>query len=392
MKQFVWCVHRWALVSFLIFIFTVFNSRFAFAHSELVIAEPAPGQNLFRSPARVRLVFDEPISAQSDIIVFGDNFQMLNLGKVQHDPKIPSELVATLPHLSQGRYTVQWRVTSLDRDIVTGSYSFVVTGLLINAISSTEWRSSGFMVLFSLLSILAFSYWRKNIKQKPPQKPSSSRKLHLVLSQSLKIMKDPIYIKKPLQTITSISWRKVVCFFTSLTLLLSWALPLSAHGLGIAQFINVPFGTQLVSVWADPDPLRVGEVHVTVAISDPETLAPILGEEISVQLTYLEDSTVKIVSSALNSNASNKLFYEARFNVANEGEWEGEIFLNDSENQSDNLTFLLNVLSPEPVFTLWWFGRNALILLLFGWLVIIWKRAQKLNKRLSRVPKKRSHS
>ena len=205
-------------------------------------------------------------------------------------------------------------------------------------------------------------------------------------------MKDTINTEKTSQTIYSISWRKVVCFFACSTLLLSWALPLSAHGLGIAQFINVPFGTQLVSVWADPDPLRVGEVHVTVAISDPDTLAPILGEEISVQLTYLEDSTVKIVSSALNSNASNKLFYEARFNVTDEGEWEGEIFLNDSENLSENLTFMLIILPPEPIFTLWWFIRNALVVLLFYWLVIIWKRSQKSTKSLSRVQKKRSQS
>ena len=136
-------------------------------------------------------------------------------------------------------------------------------------------------------------------------------------------MKDTIFTGKPVQNNSFIAWRNLVCFFASLTLLLLWTLPLNAHGLGIAQFINVSFGTQLVSVWADPDPLRVGEVHVTVALSDPDTLSPILGEEISVQLTYLEDSTVKIVSSALNSNASNKLFYEARFNVTDEGEWEG---------------------------------------------------------------------
>lgn len=205
-------------------------------------------------------------------------------------------------------------------------------------------------------------------------------------------MKDAIFVEKSLRYISAITWRETICVFVGLTLLFLWVLPLSAHGLGIAQFINVSVENQLVSVWADPDPLQVGEVHITVALSDPDTLAPILGEEISVQLTYLEDSTIKIISSALNSNASNKLFYEAQFNVANEGEWEGEIFLNDSENLTKNLTFVLNVLPPEPVFTVWWFGRNALILLLFYWLVIIWKRSQKLNKRFPHAPKKRSHS
>ena len=168
MKQYIWCLHRWALASFLILVFAVFNPRLAFAHSELVISEPTPGQNLFRSPAQVRLLFDEPISAQSDIIVFGDDFQMLNL-EVHYDPKIPHELVAILPHLSSGRYTVQWQVTSLDRDVVTGSYSFAVTGLLINVINPAMWQSVGNVALFGLLSIFAFFRWRKNIKQDPLQ-------------------------------------------------------------------------------------------------------------------------------------------------------------------------------------------------------------------------------
>lgn len=166
---------RWVLTIYTVVIFAVFNSGVVFAHSELVGAEPAPGEKLFRAPSQVRLIFDEPISAQSEIIVFGDNFRMLDPIKVQNDPKAPHELIAILPHLSAGRYTVQWRVTSLDRDIVTGSYSFAVTGLLINAISPTEWRSVGLMTLFSLFSILAFFYWRKNIKLNPPQKPQSSR-------------------------------------------------------------------------------------------------------------------------------------------------------------------------------------------------------------------------
>lgn len=205
-------------------------------------------------------------------------------------------------------------------------------------------------------------------------------------------MKDSINTEKTAQTIYSISWRKAICLFACLALLLLWTFPLSAHGLGIAQFINTPFGSQLVSIWADPDPLRIGDVHITVALSDPETLAPILGEEVSIQLTYLEDSTVTIVSPALNSNASNKLFYEARFNVADEGAWEGEVLLNGSENPPENLTFVLNILPPEPVFTLWWFGRNVLVLLLFYWLVSIWRKSQKSKKPLSRTPRRRSHS
>lgn len=180
MKQNIRYYHRWLLVLTLILIFTVCNSGLTFAHSELVIAEPGPGEELFRSPAQVLLVFDKPISAQSNIIVFSDNFQMLNLVKVQHDLKTPHELVATLPPLSSGRYTVQWQVTSLDGDVVIGSYSFAVTGLLINTISLTEWWSVGFVVLFSSLSIAVIFYWRKNIKPNLFPKSSPTRKAHLV--------------------------------------------------------------------------------------------------------------------------------------------------------------------------------------------------------------------
>ncbi|MXY91864.1 MAG: hypothetical protein F4047_04855 [Caldilineaceae bacterium SB0670_bin_27] len=116
-----------------------------------------------------------------------------------------------------------------------------------------------------------------------------------------------------------------------LLLLLSGILlpaPLLAHGgVGVQHLNNVPAGPFRVYVWSDPEPPQVGEYHVTVALTenmegDSTGLAggPVLDAVVTVELTH-EESGETLSARATHDDALNKLFYEASFEPARQGNW-----------------------------------------------------------------------
>ncbi|MDE0337406.1 MAG: hypothetical protein OXI80_07035 [Caldilineaceae bacterium] len=116
-----------------------------------------------------------------------------------------------------------------------------------------------------------------------------------------------------------------------LLLLLSGILlpaPLLAHGgVGVQHLNNVPAGPFRVYVWSDPEPPQVGEYHVTVALTeniegDSTGLAggPVLDAVVTVELTH-EESGETLSARATHDDALNKLFYEASFEPAHQGNW-----------------------------------------------------------------------
>lgn len=136
-----------------------------FAHAELVMAEPAPGTRLYRSPAQIRLTFGEPVAPNSTIVVFGNNFRAINGLQVLYNAATPAQLVATLPSLSPGQYTVQWKAVSVDGDIVSGSYAFSVTDSLIDAINRKEWLRGGMLAILGLTLVAGVIRWHKRSKR-----------------------------------------------------------------------------------------------------------------------------------------------------------------------------------------------------------------------------------
>jgi methionine-rich copper-binding protein CopC len=98
----------------------------ALAHAELRSATPEPGNTLTASPAEVRLTFSEPLGPGSFIEVYGQGFRSVGPLEVGVDPAHPEQLVALLPALDRGAYTVQWSAASDDGHEISGSYAFNV--------------------------------------------------------------------------------------------------------------------------------------------------------------------------------------------------------------------------------------------------------------------------
>lgn len=133
-----------------------------YAHAELVRQEPEPGAEMTVPPTEIRLTFNEPITADSTITLSTGQFQAVAGVIPQFDPQTPEQMVAPLPELAPGTYTVQWTAVSADGHPVTGSYTFTVvdatnpTGLL-----PAWWLVALAGVLLMLLALL----WRRRQTQ-----------------------------------------------------------------------------------------------------------------------------------------------------------------------------------------------------------------------------------
>jgi len=94
------------------------------AHAGLTSAEPAPGSTLSQSPSEIRLAFSEPVGALSTVDLYRDGFQRVDGITGQMDATERNVLIAPLPALDDGVYTVQYVAVSADGHEITGSYTF----------------------------------------------------------------------------------------------------------------------------------------------------------------------------------------------------------------------------------------------------------------------------
>lgn len=97
------------------------------AHAQLVKAEPARRAALDKAPTQVRLWFNEEIEgAYTSLSVLGANKKPVTDAKPKVVPDDPKSVVLPLPDLKPGKYTVKFRVLSVDGHIVDESFNYKV--------------------------------------------------------------------------------------------------------------------------------------------------------------------------------------------------------------------------------------------------------------------------
>ena len=103
------------------------HSAPALAHAMLVKAEPPRRAVLTVTPGQVRLWFNEEVEKDYAALT------VLNAGKTPVTdakptiaPDDPRAIVLPLPELAAGKYTVKFRVLSVDGHVVDSSYDFTV--------------------------------------------------------------------------------------------------------------------------------------------------------------------------------------------------------------------------------------------------------------------------
>lgn len=97
----------------------------AFGHAGLVSSEPGQRAELTVPPKQIRLCFNERVEVKfSSVSLVDANAKKIPLGAVQADAAKPSCVLAPLAALAVGRYTVKFRVLSVDGHVVEKSYGF----------------------------------------------------------------------------------------------------------------------------------------------------------------------------------------------------------------------------------------------------------------------------
>ena len=101
----------------------------ALAHSMLVKAEPPRRAVLAKAPAQVRLWFNEEIEGDyASLIVLDAEQHPVTEVKPQLAPDDRKSIVLPLPDLASGKYSVKFRVLSVDGHVVESSFDFTVKG------------------------------------------------------------------------------------------------------------------------------------------------------------------------------------------------------------------------------------------------------------------------
>ena len=97
------------------------------AHAKLARSEPAAASTLKAAPPEVRLWFTESLEASFSAAHLLDGQRRKVDGAVgQVDPVNAALLRIALPPLATGRYTVVYRVVSIDSHVTAGELTFSV--------------------------------------------------------------------------------------------------------------------------------------------------------------------------------------------------------------------------------------------------------------------------
>ena len=101
----------------------------ALAHSQLVKTDPPRRAVISKSPAQVRLWFNEEIEGDyTSLVVLDAAKQPVTEAAPQAAQDDPKSIVLPLPELAPGKYIVKFRVLSIDGHVIDSSFDFTVKG------------------------------------------------------------------------------------------------------------------------------------------------------------------------------------------------------------------------------------------------------------------------
>ena len=118
---------RPTIPAFLMLITAAFSGS-AFAHSHITKTDPAAEAVLNASPDAITITFGEPVrSKESFIHVLDSDGDQMNSDTLIAS-KNDKTLIAPLPELAFGTYTVDWKAVCLctDHGVTTGRYKFTI--------------------------------------------------------------------------------------------------------------------------------------------------------------------------------------------------------------------------------------------------------------------------
>ncbi len=150
--------------------------------------------------------------------------------------------------------------------------------------------------------------------------------------------------------------------------------PAHAHGSGGTLQMNiVPAGAYQISLWTEPTPLTVGNIHFNIAVTTPptdttlnEAGAPVLNADVTVTLTPVGDTGESRTLTATHEDAVSKIFYNADTDITTPGDWRITVTVSAAEGRGSADTIVtIAETSGQPSRWLW-YGAGAAVALTAG--------------------------
>lgn len=94
------------------------------AHTGLTSSSPADGEVIAEDVHEIELEFNTKIETTSTVKVFNENNEEISVGAIQVNENMMTG--GFLSPLSNGTYTVDWRIIGADGHPIQGTYSFIV--------------------------------------------------------------------------------------------------------------------------------------------------------------------------------------------------------------------------------------------------------------------------
>lgn len=149
--------HASRIIPLLIFgLLWLLRPQSLYAHNELRQSIPSAGEILTESPATIQLQFSEP-PASVFIRLFDRRFNEVSGVEILPVTGQEFEVVAHVPTLNPGVYTVQWLTLSQDNHAISGTFQFEVQGTT----PSTLINSSIMGVLAAAILAGIMIFWRQ---------------------------------------------------------------------------------------------------------------------------------------------------------------------------------------------------------------------------------------
>ncbi len=137
-----------------------------------------------------------------------------------------------------------------------------------------------------------------------------------------------------------------------------WPAAVLAHGGGTARLTNIEAGPYRLYVWSSPATPRVGEMHLTVGVTDGAERAAAA----NVVVTLTSDiADAAVVSTATRGNSAADVYYEADVDVPVAGTWQINVRAEGAAGTGE-ASYRQQVLPARRVN--WWLVGGAAVVLL----------------------------
>lgn len=168
----------------------------------------------------------------------------------------------------------------------------------------------------------------------------------------------------------------VICGWIALSLA---AAPLYAHGGGVPRLTDVVAGPYRIFAWTQPEPLRVGAIHLSIAVVKGERTnasldEPVTDAAVTVELAPVAGEQAPLAVLAVLQPQLGNYYYEADATLPTAGAWRFTIKVRGALGEAD-AAFVGEVLSARQLNWTLVIGGGVLLVALLV-LIGLWNRMQ----------------